>query len=244
MKAWPMFCKHCGQSISREDQFCVRCGQLTPQQHFESDAFHADPPQPETPPVAESRLNASLAPRILDLDLDPERPSAAPQGVPVVVRAEHAADGIAPAGEALNPGYVRTRKSSLPVIELLVAALLVVGAIAAIWILRATLPNRARTQSKNIVVTIKPSAATARVGKEVAFAAAVSGDANNEVDWSLQEGAEGGRLATRGAKAEAGKVWSLVTYTAPRKAGTYHLLATSKANAQSFAVASITVVRK
>ena len=54
MKAWPMFCKHCGQSIGREDRFCAGCGQLISQEQFESDAFHADPPKPEIPTVVEN----------------------------------------------------------------------------------------------------------------------------------------------------------------------------------------------
>ena len=244
MKAWPMFCKHCGQSIGREDRFCVRCGQLTTQEHFESDAFHADPRKPETPTVEKPRSSASHGPKILDLDFEPESPDVARDVEPVVVQEERKSGDIAPAGEALKPGYVRTRKSSLPVIELLVAALLIIGAAAAIWILRSTLPNKARSQSHRIAVTIKPASVTVRAGKEVDFAAAVSGDANNEVDWTLLEGGEAGRVSTRGARAEAGKVWSLVTYVAPRKPGTYHLLATSKANAHSSATASITVVRK
>ncbi len=244
MKAWPMFCKHCGQSISREDQFCARCGQPTLQEHFESDAFHAEAPTPETLTVEKPRSSGSHGPRILDLDFEPESSGDVRNDMPVALQAERTTGEIAPAGEPLKPGFVRTRKASLPVLELLVAALLVLGAAAAILIFRSTLPNKAASQSRNIAVTIKPSSVTVRAGKEVEFAAAVSGGPNDEVNWTLQEGAEGGRVVTRGAKAEAGKVWSLATYTAPRKSGTYHLLATSKANAQSSAIASITVVRK
>ena len=125
---------------------------------------------------------------MLDLDFEPESSSAARDVEPIVVQEERKAGDVVPAGEALKPGYVPTRKSSLPVIELLVAALLIVGAVAAIWILRSTLPNKARTQSHRIAVTIEPASVTVRAGKEVDFAAAVSGDANNEVDWSTARG--------------------------------------------------------
>ena len=36
MKAWPMFCKHCGQRIGRTELFCVRCGHTISQEEFES----------------------------------------------------------------------------------------------------------------------------------------------------------------------------------------------------------------
>ena len=125
MKAWPMFCKHCGQSIGREDRFCVRCGQLTTQEHFESDAFHADPRKPETPTVEKPRSSASHGPRILDLDFEPESPDVARDVEPVVFKQSAQSGDIAPAGEPLKPGYRSHAKGSLPVIELLVAALLV-----------------------------------------------------------------------------------------------------------------------
>jgi chitinase len=48
----------------------------------------------------------------------------------------------------------------------------------------------------------------------------------------------------RGAKADGGTVSSLAVYIAPRTPGTYHLLATSKADPQESASAEVTVTKR
>ena len=50
------------------------------------------------------------------------------------------------------------------------------------------------------------------------FTATVTGALDTVVTWSVKEGATGGSITTAGL------------YTAPAKAGTYHVVATSKAD--------------
>lgn len=136
------------------------------------------------------------------------------------------------------------RKSRLPIVEILVAVLLLGGAATAIWMLHSSLP-RANTAASGIVaVTIYPATGRVAAGKTLAVAAAVSGSDDLEVDWSVKEGDTGGRVQMRGAKAAKGKVWSQAVYDAPATPGTYHVLAASKADPTKSAVAAITVVRR
>ena len=136
---------------------------------------------------------------------------------------------------------VRRRKSRVPVLEILVAILLVGGAATAIRILRSSLPANPGNNTQNVDVTIVPTTANVAAGKALDFAATVSGANNKEISWSLQEGDRAGRVVSRGAKAQDGRVWSLAVYIAPSKPGSYHLLATSEANPKRSAAAAITV---
>jgi hypothetical protein len=232
VKVRPGYCKHCGQRIGSNDRLCIRCGQLIPDEEFESDASHA------------------AGPAVVDLTVQPDKPTAI---VPVSLSAEVAEPSAlehtpspphyVTAG-AVPPGYVRERKSSFPVLEVVVAVLLLAGAATSIWIFRSTLPAR-RLEPPPILVTIDPSSARVLAGKSLEFAATVSGSEIKDVTWSVKEGASGGRVVAKGAQARAdGKVAALATYTAPRKAGVYHLLAMSNTNPPSAVTAEITVVRK
>ncbi len=136
------------------------------------------------------------------------------------------------------------RKSRLPVVEILVAVLLLGGAATAIWMLHSSLPPAKSTASGIITVTIYPVTGRVAAGKTLAVAAAVSGSDDLEVNWSVKEGDAGGRVQMRGAKAAKGKVWSQAVYDAPATPGTYHVLAAAKADPAKSAVAAITVVRR
>ena len=136
----------------------------------------------------------------------------------------------------------RPRRRRLPVLEILVAVILIVGAGFAVWMMRSSLPGK--TVAANVAVTIDPAKATVVAGHGVDFAATVTGSDNIDVDWSVQEGSDGGRIVPRGAKARDGAVASLAVYMAPKAPGTYHLIATSKANPDKSATARITVTSK
>ncbi len=136
------------------------------------------------------------------------------------------------------------RRSRLPVVEILVIVLLVVGAGAALWILRSSLPGKTTTPPSSVVVTISPASAHVVAGKAFDFSATVSGSDDTQVIWTVEEGNAGGRTVNRGAKAEGGTVSSLAVYIAPRKPGTYHLLATSKADPRESASAEVTVTKR
>jgi hypothetical protein len=82
-------------------------------------------------------------------------------------------------------------------------------------------PDGGRTDSgvPSTGVTVVPAAAHAAPGGTVAFTALVTGESNMAVTWSVQEGAPGGTIDPSG------------TYTAPTSPGTFHVVATSQANA-------------
>ena len=79
-----------------------------------------------------------------------------------------------------------------------------------------------------IVVAVTPTNATVEQGGTQAFAAAVTGTGTTTVTWKVQETA-GGAVSATGA------------YTAPAKAGTYHVIAASTVNTASTGTATITV---
>jgi hypothetical protein len=66
-------------------------------------------------------------------------------------------------------------------------------------------------------------------GAAVDFKAVVSGTRNTEVTWSVQEGPAGGAIVSFGR------------YLAPKLAGTYHVVATSKADPSKSGQATVTV---
>jgi chitinase len=136
------------------------------------------------------------------------------------------------------------RKSRLPVLEILVIVLLLAGAGAAVWILRSSLPSKTTAATSSVVVTIAPESAHVVVGKAFDFSATVSGTDDTQVRWKVEEGDAGGRVVNRGAKAAGGTVSSLAVYIAPRTPGTYHLLATSKADPRESASAEVTVTKR
>ena len=78
-------------------------------------------------------------------------------------------------------------------------------------------------------VSISPTSVSLARSTSQAFAAAVSGTANASVTWSVQEGSAGGAITSAGL------------YSAPSTTGTYHVVATSQADATKSAVATVTV---
>ncbi len=163
-----------------------------------------------------------------------------------VDRAEQAFNRPKPKQEAAQaPDRVPRRKSRLPVLEILVAVLLIGGAAVAIWILHSSMPAKsaAAPAASTVAITISPESAEVAAGKAFDFAATVSGTDDARVTWTVQEGDEGGRVVTHGAKAEGGTVSSMAVYVAPHKPGTYHLLAASDADPQKSAQAEITVTK-
>ncbi len=80
-----------------------------------------------------------------------------------------------------------------------------------------------------IVVTIAPSPAAVDSCRSITFSATVTGTSNTAVTWSVQEGVAGGSITSTGV------------YTAPENAGTYHVVATSAADAARTAAAAVAV---
>ena len=193
----------------------------------------------EPAPTEEKRKSADAAPAEAPaLVVESPPPPAAANGLTSKI------DDTNLTGKTISPYAGRQkRKSRLPVLEILMTVLLLGGAVAAVWMLRSSLPAKRPQPASDVAVTISPATAKVVAGKAVDFAATVSGTDNVEVIWSIQEGDTAGRVVSRGAKAEAGKVASVVVYIAPGSPGTYHLVATSKDDPQKSATAEIKVTK-
>ncbi len=81
----------------------------------------------------------------------------------------------------------------------------------------------------SVSVAIVPSTVTVPEGGSLSFLATVKGVANTTVTWSVQEGTTGGSITSSGV------------YTAPNTLGTYHVVATSVADATTSASAVVTI---
>ncbi len=79
-----------------------------------------------------------------------------------------------------------------------------------------------------VAVSLNPNTASLQTSQTQAFSATVTGSTNTAVTWSVIE-AGGGSITPAGL------------YTAPGSAGTYHVLATSVADATKSAQAVVTV---
>jgi hypothetical protein len=197
--------------VEPERQQCLQCGNLQPVHNDFCDSCGA-------------ALNASVTPVV----------EAPPQ------RFIPTAFDLLPVIEPEEP-KPRRRKTKLPVLEILVAVLLLFGAGFAVWMLRSSLPGKTLAPASNVEVTISPENAQVKAGNGFDFAATVSGTDDAEVTWTVQEGEDGGRVVPRGAKASNGGISQLAVYVAPKVPGTYHLVATSKADTRKSASAEITV---
>jgi len=85
------------------------------------------------------------------------------------------------------------------------------------------------TPGPSVAVMVYPSSVTLNTGDIVYFVAIVSGTSNTGVTWTVLESA-GGSISVDGV------------YTAPQMVGTYHVQATSVANASRTASATVTVL--
>ena len=83
--------------------------------------------------------------------------------------------------------------------------------------------------SSSVSVAVVPSTATIPEGGSLSFLATVRGVADTRVTWSVPEGTTGGSITSSGA------------YTAPNTLGTYHVVATSAADATTSASAVVTI---
>jgi hypothetical protein len=83
-----------------------------------------------------------------------------------------------------------------------------------------------------ISVTISPSSAATSGCQTATFSASVTGSTNQGVTWSVLEGSAGGAVTAGGV------------YTAPRAAGTYHVVATSAADGSRSSTVAVTVTTK
>lgn len=102
------------------------------------------------------------------------------------------------------------------------------GASAASGTVSATVPATAPA----IAVTVSPASTTLDACKSLKLTATVTGATDTSVVWSVQEGTTGGTIDSSG------------NYTAPNGAGTFHVVATSKASGAATATAAIVVQQR
>jgi chitinase len=85
------------------------------------------------------------------------------------------------------------------------------------------------TSAPQVAVQANPASTTVQAGATVQFTASVTGSTNGGVNWTVQETSTGGSVSSSGL------------YTAPSTAGTYHVVATSIADATKSSVATVVV---
>jgi hypothetical protein len=132
------------------------------------------------------------------------------------------------------------RKMSPVLIGAILVALIALAGI--VWMLHSTM-SRGKAATP-VGITIYPTSAKIVAGKGADFAATVTGAPTSEVTWKVEEGDNAGQIQTRGAYSKGDEISLYCTYTAPKTPGTYHLVATSTADASKSATAEITVVAK
>jgi uncharacterized protein YjdB len=98
------------------------------------------------------------------------------------------------------------------------------------WAFRTRQDRGTLVVPQGISVTLEPQTITLRQGEQRRFTAAVTGTPNQTVTWSVQEGLTGGVIDANG------------NYIAPNRSGTFHVVATSQADATKSAVATVTVL--
>ncbi len=109
------------------------------------------------------------------------------------------------------------------------ARVLRAGVLVLLAALVSACPGGGGESPDTVSLTLIPTTVSLETGANTTFRAEVSGTDNKAVTWSVEEGQAGGRVNTEGV------------YTAPSAAGTYHVVATSAADASKSARATVTV---
>ncbi len=119
---------------------------------------------------------------------------------------------------------------------------LALGVLGVIYMLSR--PSGKTVTGANVTVTISPTETEIAVGEAHDFSATVSGSGDTDVNWSVAEAPAGGTIVNRGVQAQAGTVAVTGVYVAPNLPGTYHVVATSKADPSKSATAEVLVSGK
>lgn len=93
--------------------------------------------------------------------------------------------------------------------------------------------RRAGKKVHGVEVAVRPADLRLKPGESQVIEGAVVGSENTALLWSVQEGAGGGTVAAVNA--------SQAKYTAPKASGTYHVVATSKADESKSATVAVSV---
>jgi zinc-ribbon domain len=221
-------CSACGRVNPAENYFCEGCGR----------ALQAASARPVPAPITQtSWLN----------DNQPAPPAARVASAAPRVEAP-AAPAPAPApATATNDNFfyyyddkASHRGNRKLLVVLVVVLVLAIGGVAYLMLR----PSAKSASAGDVIVTIAPTEARVAAGGTQDFAATVKGTGDIDVTWSVAEGNTGGTLVNRGAQAEGGSVATMAIYAAPTAPGTYHVVATSKADPAKAATAEVTVTER
>ncbi len=224
-------CAFCGAANPANNTYCERCGQR----------LKAESAVPSEAAVAPAATNAWL-----DVPEPARKPAAAPARTPVAANAAPAPPPAATApGKDSDFFYFyddssRQRGSRKVLIVLMVV--LALGVLGVIYLMSR--PAAKHIAAGNVTITVTPTEAEVAAGAAQDFSASVSGSGDTDVTWSVVEGNSGGTIVSHGAQAQGGSVASLGSYTAPPTPGTYHIVATSKADPTKSATAEALVSGK
>ena len=227
-------CASCGEMNPADNRFCERCGR----------ALTATPAVQAAPAPEPVR---AAAPIIQSGWLDVPEPARSAVAVPKSSPVAKAVSAPAPQAKGKDEDffYFYDDSSSQHGNRKLLIVLMVVLALGVLGVIYLLSRSGAKSApAPNVNITISPAETQVSVGEAHDFTATVTGSGNTDVTWSVAEGGAGGNVVSRGAQAQSGAVASLGVYVAPTTPGTYHVVATSKANTTKSATAEVLVSGK
>ena len=231
-------CSFCGDSNPAGNRFCERCGRPLKAAYAVQPA--ADSVRTGVPsPITQTSW--------LDAPAPAARPAVAAAAAPAAAKAPAAAatPPATPAGKDDDFFYFyddSTKQQGSRKLLIVGMVVLVLGVLGVIYLMSR--PSAKSPAAANVTITISPTEAQVSVAEAHDFSATVTGSGDTDVTWSVAEGSAGGKVVSRGAQAQSGAVTSLGVYVAPTTPGTYHVVATSKANVTKSATAEVLVSGK
>jgi hypothetical protein len=230
-------CASCGETNPATNRFCERCGRALQATPSVQSAPAATPqPAPAPVPITQSGW--------LDVPEPPTSAVAAPAKAAPVAKAVTTPVASAE-GKDKDFFYFYDDSSSQRSNRKLIIVLMVVLALGLLGVIYLLSRSGAKSApAPNVSIAISPAEAQVSVGGAHDFSATVTGSGDTDVLWSVVEGSAGGTIVSRGAQAQGGTVASLGVYVAPTTPGTYHIVATSKANTTKSASAEVLVSGK
>ncbi len=228
-------CTSCGELNPADNRFCERCGQ----------PLQATPVQSAPAPASVRPLAPSPITQTSWLD-EPE-PVASSVSKPMETAAVSKAApspppvAAAPAAKDDNFFYFYDDSAAHRGNRKLLIVLMVVLALGVLGVIYMLSGPAKHPAGANISISISPTEAQVVAGQAHDFAATVTGSSDTDVTWSVAEGSSGGKVVNHGAQAEGGTVAIMAVYVAPTTPGSYHVVATSKADPAKSATAEVTV---
>ncbi len=227
-------CATCGRRNSADGTFCEACGarlDAQPAIAMARQEYAAVAPA-SVAPLFHDTIPPQAPPPRADLS-----PLPAASVGPVARNAVPTVYDNLPYATDLPPRAKSGKALWIAAVIVLLAALAFVG-----WMLHPASRSAASgAAGSNVDIRLTPALSRVAAGNGLDLTATVSGSQVPEVTWTVQEGAAGGHVVSRGALAKDGQVSMQAVYVAPEEPGTYHVVVASKADPSKSAVAEVTV---